>query len=189
MPPSCIWFLEVSITTNAPSWIVGCIESPVTCIIFRLFGFCGVLNYQILGLLKETANLFFKKVGKFKSVHLLVKRYISIEAKDGGQFILLKDADTKEPIDVTEIFERPLRAYTPKGYITTITASEKLEPSVLIEFKMVVWGAKELNPFDKEFLEKMLRVGGEQVGLLQWRNAGYGRFKLQTLELIKEETI
>jgi hypothetical protein len=60
-----------------------------------------------------------------------------------------------------------------------------LEPPVRIEFDLEVWGSGELHPFTEEKVLELLVIAGQQEGLLQWRNAGFGRFEV--VEFAKAE--
>jgi hypothetical protein len=143
--------------------------------------FLVIYNYQILGCLKQTAHDFFSK--KIRGARNLITRYFAVKPRE----ILLKDGETGEPLTPGDVYikERPLRAYTPAGYVVSIARSEALEPPVRIEFALEVWGAGELHPFTEEKVLELLVIAGEQEGLLQWRNAGFGRFEV--LEFLKLE--
>ena len=133
-----------------------------------------IYNYQILGCLKQTAHDFFSK--KIRGARNLITRYFAVKPRE----ILLKDGETEEPLTPGDVYikERPLRAYTPAGYVVSIARSEALEPPVRIEFDLEVWGSGELHPFTEEKVLELLVIAGEQEGLLQWRNAGFGRFEV-----------
>ncbi len=143
--------------------------------------FLIVYNYQILGCLKQTAHDFFSK--KIRGARNLITRYFAVKPRE----ILLKDGETGEPLTPGDVYikERPLRAYTPAGYVVSIARSEALEPPVRIEFDLEIWGAGELHPFTEEKVLELLVIAGQQEGLLQWRNAGFGRFEV--VEFAKAE--
>jgi len=71
---------------------------------------------------------------------------------------------------VTE-FERPLRAETAQGPRVCLACSEQVAEGAVIRFQLRIRGAGITEAMLKEWLEY-----GEDRGLGQWRNGGYGRF-------------
>ena len=77
---------------------------------------------------------------------------------------------------------RPLRAETRQGQRVTPVESDKLDPPITLSFVVKVL---ENSPITLEKLEKALPYG-EEYGLLQWRSAGWGTFKVIELIELKE---
>ena len=76
------------------------------------------------------------------------------------------------------ILVRPLRAPTPQGERVAITRSDFLNAGVEIEFYIGILKHKEITA---EKINRVLRHG-KLMGLGQWRNAGFGRFKVLEFE-------
>lgn len=121
-----------------------------------------LLNYQILGMLKETANNFFSK--EVSGAKNLISKYFFVEPRE----INLYDTDGTLIDEVDDILERPLRAWNQglQQYIVTLTSSEVINPPAKTSFKLIVWGEGVLHPFTEKVIEQMLTIAGEQVGLL-----------------------
>ncbi len=130
-----------------------------------------MLNYQILGFLKEKASDFLGRGWKNK-----INKYIDVRASLDGNFrtILLKR--NNEPVKQPDgIYERPLRALVMgKQYVVSIATSEILNPPLWCEFYVIILG----NEIEKEVIYELFKIGKEKAGISQWRNAGYGRFEL-----------
>ena len=92
--------------------------------------------------------------------------------------------DDEKIYEEDEILERPLRARTMQGERVTLAASEMINDpwSVVFEVSMIPSDAtkrSEALTWDK--LELALDYGAYH-GLVQWRNAGYGRFTWRRLD-------
>uniref|UniRef100_A0A7C3SN80 Uncharacterized protein n=1 Tax=Dictyoglomus turgidum TaxID=513050 RepID=A0A7C3SN80_9BACT len=83
----------------------------------------------------------------------------------------------KEPDGV---IERSLRAETMKGDRIALARSDYVNPGLILEFDIVLLKNKEIKLEDIVFWLNY----GEELGLGQWRNGGWGRFKV-----IKAETV
>jgi hypothetical protein len=78
------------------------------------------------------------------------------------------------------IFERPLRADTPKGPRTSLSRSDKLNAGTEIEFE-IHWLP---HPEIKEELIRELLEYGQLQGLGQFRNGSFGSFEVVAFEPI-----
>lgn len=142
-----------------------------------------IYAYQLLGALKETAKDYFKDV---KNARNLITKYFWIEPRE---IELYEYVDGERAIidQVDDVYERPLRAWNQglQSYVTTIVASEMINPPAFLEFRLEVYGAGELHPFDQKKIEDLLFFAGKMEGLLQWRSGGYGRFRLVKFEKVE----
>ncbi|MCC8156327.1 MAG: hypothetical protein LIO54_03505 [Oscillospiraceae bacterium] len=85
--------------------------------------------------------------------------------------------------DSIDVFQRPLRASTPKGEITSLAASERVPKRQQIEF-VVEFGIADYNALVREWLDK-----GVDVGLGQRRSAGNGRFFWEELDALPDGNV
>ncbi|QID32310.1 hypothetical protein [Pampinifervens florentissimum] len=136
-----------------------------------------LLGYQITGMLKETAQNF----SDAKGLKNAISRYVSVKER----FITLyEDEDLTKPLkNPDRILERPLRAFTPQGFIVSIARSELVEEPAYFRFTLQVVKTPK-TPFTTEDIKALLEAGGEHTGLLQWRSAGYGRFKVLDFKVL-----
>ena len=145
-----------------------------------------LLNYQVLGCLKETARDFFKDI---RGAREMITRYFRVEPRH----INLFDAEGNIIDEADDIVERSLRTWNPslQAYITSLKASEAINPPAFAMFDLIVVNSmpKSLHPFDEKNIKKLLKLAGEFKGLLGWRNAGYGRFKVVEFDEMKREGI
>ncbi len=143
-------------------------------------GNLSFLNYQIAGLLKETAYDFFEKA---KSRNLISKYVQVLGIEDYGIYeswryvpIYRDGKPIKEP---DKIVERPLRAHTPSGYIVSLASSEAIVPPAELTFKVRVY-----KDIDVEWIKNLLEIGGRYKGLSQWRTAQFGLFELTKFKVL-----
>jgi hypothetical protein len=78
-----------------------------------------------------------------------------------------------------EIFSRPVRVMTPKGQRTFISKSELLKSGLQVEFSIKILGNK--LGVTVETIKSILEYG-EFSGIGQFRNGGFGRFKVISFE-------
>jgi len=78
------------------------------------------------------------------------------------------------------IFERPLRAETPKGPRTSLSRSDKLDAGTELEFEIQWLNHKEIS---EDLIVELLEYGQLQ-GLGQFRNGSFGRFEVLVFEPI-----
>lgn len=144
-------------------------------------GYLCLLNYQILGYYKETAQNFLESGMKNK-----FSRYVDVRATMGTRYrevyLLRDDKPLTEP---DGILERPLRAFVSGQYIVSIAGSEMVKPPVTIEFYTVVLGPKQKHGITLDTIRTLLEIGREKGGISQWRNAGFGKFELIELKQLQ----
>jgi hypothetical protein len=89
-----------------------------------------------------------------------------------------KDVMRKENGD-SYFYQRSLRAMTAQGPRISLAKSEVVPAGAKLRFKLNIM---EGSPITKEVLCKMLDCG-QFFGLGQWRNAGYGLFVYELVEM------
>ena len=136
-------------------------------------------NYQILGVLKETAKDFFKHI---RGARNIITKYFSVQPRR----INLYDENGTIIDEVDDILERPIRIFNPviQQYMVSLTASEVIRPPARARFELIVWGEGTLHEFTEKEIRELLEIAGEQEGLLQWRNGGFGRFEVTLFEKV-----
>lgn len=121
-----------------------------------------LMDYQFKGFLKNAANVLKESVGvkNFRS-HIETSVFVH------PRFIELAD----KPDDV---LERPLRAMTMQGPRVSLMRSDMINPGR--QYTLEIWILDKSKVTEKAFRDVLSY--GELSGLLQWRNGGYGRFKV-----------
>lgn len=123
-----------------------------------------IWDYQIRGFFKE-ACAALRTVKGMKSVSIkaykkeIDKRVFVVERR--VPFLGVKDVTYNE---------RPLRAQTMQGERISLARSEQINDGSTIEFTIMCLN-DDMVPVIEEWLDY-----GKLSGMLQWRNAGYGRF-------------
>jgi len=122
-----------------------------------------IYEYMIKGFLKNAGNVLkaAKKVAALKSK---IDNFVFIAPRR----IYLGQ---KEPDGMVE---RPLRAMTMKGPRVTLARSDYIKAGKMIEFEITLLQHKEVT---WKLLDSLLEYG-QLMGLGQFRNGGYGRFKV-----------
>jgi len=142
-----------------------------------------IVNYQILGLFKESA----KNVVELSGARNLLTKYVLIAPR----YIKIFRLDGSVVVEPDGIVERSLSAYNRSvgGQVTTLVASEYIKKPAMISFIIETINTPDLSlhPFEDENLMMLAHVAGEFGGLLQWRNAYFGRFTVLEFEKIKTE--
>ena len=133
-------------------------------------GILGIYHYHILGLLKEVGHNFLKERGLKNKI----SRYVRVQPKfipflRNGEYIIEPDG----------IFSRPIRAITPAGAIVSIVSSEKIDPPAELNFQIIV---AKIDNISTKKIKEILEIGEEWGGLLQWRTAGYGSYKIKEIK-------
>lgn len=125
-----------------------------------------LMDYQFKGFLKNAGNVL-KDALKIKNLRSHVEQTVFV----GPRHIVLAD----KPDDV---LERPLRAMTMQGPRVSLMRSDMINPGkqYTLQIKLL-----EGSKVTEAALRGILSYG-ELSGLLQWRNGGYGRFKVVTFE-------
>lgn len=142
-----------------------------------------LMDYQFKGFLKNAGNIMKGIVGS---------RTVAVKPKKGEE----DTGKTKNEVGIKnlrshieqtvfvsprqivladkpdDVLERPLRAMTMQGPRVTVVRSDMINPGRRYDLEISVLK-------DSVVTEKVIRdllSYGEQSGLLQWRNGGYGRF-------------
>jgi hypothetical protein len=121
-----------------------------------------MMDYQFKGFLKNAGNVL---KGALKIPNL--RQHVSDTVFVNPRSIVLADKPDG-------VLERPLRAMTMQGPRVTLVRSDVINPGHKYVLEIQKLDGSKVT--DKA-LESILSYG-EQVGLLQWRNGGYGRFKV-----------
>lgn len=130
---------------------------------YMIQGFCAA---SIRALQKEQNA--GKHASKVRAHQQEVRRHLHVFPRR----IPIENAKFNEPNT------RPIRASTPKGERVSLISSDSIAPGATLNFWMLVMGEKLTD----EVINEILWYGRIQ-GLLQWRNAGYGRFKYEIEEV------
>ena len=137
-------------------------------------------NYQIKGFMKEACGMLQRMKGeKCSKESCKLKAYKKII--DGCIEPYAEDESRKIPLMLPEdgrvtILQRPLRAQTAQGERVALASSEKLPEGTTATF----W-IETPNDYAPAVMEWL--VYGKKHGLSQWRNAGFGRFIYEMLEI------
>jgi len=126
-----------------------------------------IYEYMVKGFLKHAGNIL-KDDLKIKALRSKLDDFLFVSPR---RIRLGKS----EPDGVVE---RPLRAMTMQGPRVTLAKSDMLNAGLRIEFELKLLPHKELK---WATVERLLEHG-ELMGLGQFRNGGYGRFKVVSLE-------
>jgi hypothetical protein len=146
-----------------------------------------LMDYQFKGFLKNAGNIMKGVVG---TRVVKVKDPKEGEAKTRTEegiknlrshindtvFLMPRSIVLADKVD--DVLERPLRAMTMQGPRVSLMRSDLINPGRQYQFEIKVLK-------DSVVTEKVLRdllSYGELSGLLQWRNGGYGRFKIVSFE-------
>ncbi|MCK4328784.1 hypothetical protein KAX02_02970 [candidate division WOR-3 bacterium] len=122
-----------------------------------------IYEYTIKGFLKHAGNVL-KDIVKIKNLRSKIDNYVFISPR---RIYLNQDKPDG-------VIERPLRAMTALGPRVTIARSDYIKAGKEIDFKIMLVQHKEITM--KKIME--LFKYGELMGLGQFRNGGYGRFKV-----------
>lgn len=126
-----------------------------------------IYEYMIKGFLKAAGNTL-KDVVKVKALRSKIDDFLFVNPRR----IYLGQTEPDGYI------ERPLRAMTMQGPRVTLARSDKIDAGKRIEFDLILIPHKEL----KWAIIDTLLAHGELMGLGQFRNGGYGRFKVISCE-------
>lgn len=144
-----------------------------TTIFYRLNDQPAVMNYQLLGFLKEAGKVQNGKAGaatgssgvknlrsKVGSQIFISPRIVPLNLPEGGEM---------------DYLERPLRADTPRGQIVSLARSEMLPEGTWFKVGLEVLSGE----ISQAVLEDLLDYGFYR-GLGQWRNSGaFGTFRYE----------
>lgn len=135
-------------------------------------------GYQIKGFMKEAAKALKDQLGLLACVSK-VDNFVFIEE---SEIPLMRDGKLVEKPD--GFLERPLRGETAQGPRVSLAKSEVVEGDWYIDITVKVVenaGTKKSVAMSMGIIEELLDYG-QFKGLLQWRNAGYGSFRVEVLD-------
>lgn len=121
-----------------------------------------LMDYQFKGFLKNAGNIL-KDSLKIKNLRSHIEQSIFVNPRH------IKLADKPD-----DVLERPLRAMTMQGPRVSLMRSDMINPGRIYNLEIVQLDTSKVT---EEALRDILSYG-ELSGLLQWRNGGYGRFKV-----------
>lgn len=122
-----------------------------------------IYEYMVKGFLKAAGNVM-KDSLKLKALRSKIDDFLFISPR---RIYLGQDK-------ADGLIERPLRAMTMQGPRVTLARSDYINAGKRIEFEIILLPHKELS---WEVIENLLKYG-ELMGLGQFRNGGYGRFRV-----------
>ena len=144
-----------------------------------------LFNYQVKGFFKEACGMLRRMTGeacakeslKMKNYKKTIDGCIEPKGEASGYSRKIR-LIVPEGVDITNIetLQRPLRGQTAQGERIALAASEMLPAGTKAEFWIEAPEACEKAIY--EWLKY-----GEKHGLCQWRNAGYGRFTFEVLDV------
>jgi len=137
-------------------------ERPLT-VFFRDHGGLFLWDYQILGHLKEMANMLKTELG-IKNARAKLEQSVWVRPRRCHFTGTVERA----------VVQRPLRAQTMQGPRVTIATSEAVLPGAHLVFRVAVLPHSEIKP---GVVQKLLTFG-EWRGMGQWRTGGWGRYRL-----------
>jgi len=126
-----------------------------------------IYNYMVIGFLKEAGNSLKENLS-IKAVKSKIEQFVFCNPR--------KIYFSKVKPD--GVLERPKRVNGPMGPQSTLGRSEYVSEGTQIEFLLTIIENKEIKP---EVVLDILGYG-ELKGLGQWRNGGYGSFKVLDFE-------
>lgn len=137
-----------------------------------------IKGYQIKGFMKEAAKALKDQLGLASCVSKIDNFVFiaedNIPVMRGSEWI-------KQP---DNFLERPLRGETPQGPRVSLAKSEQICGDWYIDITVKVIENKKTAKsiaLDMGVVEELLSYG-QFKGLLQWRNAGYGSFRIEEIE-------
>ena len=131
-----------------------------------------IFDYMVKGFLKHWGNVKKDAPGfKVKALRSKIDDVVFINPR---KVYLYKDGILiKEP---TGVVERPLTAMTMKGPRTSLARSDKVDEGTTLEFTITLIDTGK-NEITVDKIRALLDYGNLS-GLGQFRNGGYGRFKV-----------
>lgn len=121
-----------------------------------------LMDYQFKGFLKNAGNVL-KGALRVKNLRSHINDTVFVHPR---MIVLAEKPDG--------VLERPLRAMTMQGPRVSLMRSDQIDPGKQYKLELQVL---EGSVVTEQVLKDILSYG-ELQGLLQWRNAGYGRFKI-----------
>jgi hypothetical protein len=143
-------------------------------------------DHMIYGFLKAASEAIVRatpkgeqKAGTVLKSASYTQSLINQHVRCESQFVTF-DKDIKRNEDGSEFtLQRSLRAMTAQGPRISIAKSEVVPAGAKLEFVLKVLDGSQIN---LKVLQTLFAYG-ECVGLGQWRNAGYGMFSAEVVEL------
>ncbi len=135
-------------------------------------------GYQIKGFLKEAAKALKDQLGLASCVSK-IDNFVFI-AEDC--IPIMRDGEIVQNPD--GYLERPLRGDTPQGPRVSLAKSEQVTGDWYVDITVKVIENKKTAKsisMSMDVVEELLEYG-QFKGLLQWRNAGYGSFRVEVLD-------
>jgi hypothetical protein len=121
-----------------------------------------LMDYQFKGFLKNAGNVL-KQALKVPNLRSHVEHSVFVNPR----YIQLADKPDG-------VLERPLRAMTMQGPRVSLVRSDMINPGQQYSLELQILDGSKVT---EKVLKNILSYG-ELSGLLQWRNGGYGRFKV-----------
>ncbi len=137
-----------------------------------------IWDYQVKGFLKAAALALCVDSGDYtkeQQKKLGLTKWTYKRTVDNLWFPFPRRIILDMPGKLT-VIQRPLRAETMRGERICLAISEAAPAGTTFECEI-----KYLNPIHENIIPACLDYG-ELKGLLQWRNAGYGRFTWEAIE-------
>jgi hypothetical protein len=125
-----------------------------------------IYDYVVKGFFKDACGML-RRVDKSESSKVRAYK----KEIDGLVFITPRQIPIRVNGDGMGVLERPLRAQTAQGERVTLARSDTVPAGTVLEFTINALGGSISEQLLREWLDY-----GENRGLGQWRNAGYGRF-------------
>lgn len=141
-----------------------------------------LMDYMVVGYFKESMNRLKSQLN-IAQAKSKVEAYVFVEPRE---IPILRNGEIITDCD--SVLERPLRAQTMQGPRVTLAASEQIDDPWTIEFTVKLIGnpgTKTSAPITWEAIETALDYGSICGALGQWRNGGYGRFRWERVDSIK----
>jgi hypothetical protein len=128
-----------------------------------------IFEYMVKGFIKEAGNVL-KEVDEvnIKNLRSKLNNYVFVSPR--RIYLGQNERDG--------VLERPLRAMTPRGERIALARSDYVNAGKELEFTISLIPHKDLN---WALIERLLKHG-ELMGLGQFRNGGYGRFEVVSVE-------
>lgn len=147
-------------------------------------GALSLMDYVIKGYLKEaigTLKMLNGVTAHKKKVDGCIFSYSPEgDNPDQRRFLRFK-RDGEYILDDDEINERVLRADTAMGPRTTLVGSEQIDTPWTLDVELQLLPTSGKGNITWDVIEQAFEYG-EQRGLGQWRNAGWGRFTFELIE-------
>ena len=142
-------------------------------------------DHMIYGFLKAATEAICRTVtgpkrGKVLESCSYTQSLINQHVRCVEQFITF-DKDVKRQKNGDSYFlQRSLRAMTAQGPRISLAKSEVVPAGASLKFTLKVMNGSQIT---KKVLKTLFEYGGDFTGLGQWRNAGYGMFAFEMMDV------